>query len=185
VTWFEALDTTLDEVWQELLRGQGDANAPARQPTLATHGLTGFPEARTVVMRSATRKSAELEIHTDRATTKVSELKTRPRAALHIWVPQRNLQIRIRAEIEIADRDRTDKDWRKVPTASRENYGVNPAPGTPITAPNQIERSADPERFAILICRIIEIDTVCLTGPLHHRALFRRADDWKGQWLAP
>ncbi len=177
------LQAFLDEGWQHLRRGVADARAPARQPTLATVSPEGAPEARTVVLRRATESTAEVEVHTDTRTAKIEALRATPLAALHIWVPRAQLQIRLSAEVTILTGAKVAEQWARVPPGSRVSYGTEPAPGTPIAHVYDYEKPIKRDRFAVLHCKLTTIDLVHL-GDRHRRALYKRADNWRGTWVS-
>lgn len=178
------LQAFLDGAWQHLSRGVANSRAPARYPTFATVSPNGKPEARTVVLRGAIRSTAVVEVHTDRATAKIAALRQNPFAALHVWIPKADLQIRLTACVEILAGADVGNQWAKVPPASRISYGTLPEPGAPIESVFAYEKPADPDRFAVLRCHLKEIDLVHL-GTRHRRALFVSQNAWVGQWLAP
>lgn len=183
--WFETLPGTYDEVWRRLQRGVADAKAPARHPVLATVGAAAAEpsgEARIVVLRGADQDGAALEIHTDGASAKVAELRTCPRATLLVWEDRARLQIRLRVRITV--RPGTPDEWVRVPTASRPVYQSTPPPGIPIETPD-VPRPDAEHRFTLLIAEIDEIEALHLGRDRHSRAIFRREDDWAGQWLSP
>ena len=183
--WFTTRDGLLGQVWRCLADGVADASAPARHPVLATIGLGGGPEARTVVLRAADRSAGTVQVHTDSASTKVVELAANPQAALHIWEAGVHLQIRLRGVVEVVQGSTTAALWSRVPDGSRASYGVTPAPGTPIATADAYQRTSDPARFAVLVLTIDQIDAVHLSGDYHRRALYSRHDEWHGAWLAP
>lgn len=183
--WYEDLATTLDEVWRKLARGVADRRSPARHPTLATVARDGGAEARTMILRGADRATASLEIHTDLEAEKVAEIRAAPRVALHVWDPRADFQLRLRGRAEIDTGEAARAAWERVPEAARTNYGGTPPPGTPIVDPTAHRIAADPGRFAILRCRLDEIETLHLGEDRHRRARFRAADGWRGTWLVP
>lgn len=174
----KTLDETLNDVWQRLGRGVADRHAPARHPVLATIGADGG-EARVVVLRGVDRAAGTLEIHTDAASSKVAELRANPNATLLIWDQKARLQIRLRVAASITEGD--PKAWARVPDTARGVYGGTPPPGEPIATPEAHAPNPTPARFAVLTCRIHEIETLTLAEP-HRRARFR---DAKAQWIAP
>ncbi|MFN3824871.1 MAG: pyridoxamine 5'-phosphate oxidase family protein [Pseudorhodobacter sp.] len=178
----EHLGAFLDEAWMRLARGVTNRRSPSRHPTFVTVSPEGWPEARTVVLRGADRGAARLEVHTDLATAKVAALRANPRAALHIWEPRADLQIRAALRVEIVPQ--AEGRWDRIPEASRAAYGTIPAPGTEIASAFDYEKPVDSVRFAALICTVEMFDLVHL-GPRHRRARFAAADGWQGQWLAP
>jgi len=173
-----------DLAWQHLMRGAADARHPARYPVFATVSHEGWPEARTVALRAAAQSEARLEVHTDTQTAKVHALTASPRAALHVWIPKADLQIRVQARVEIITGSKADDAWARVPAASRISYGTQPAPGTPISHVYAYEKPPDRSRFAVLSCHAEAVDLVEL-GAKHRRAGYARADGFKGCWRAP
>ena len=180
MTDFETLEGTLAQVWQRLQRGVTDAEAPARTPAFATSGAAG-PEARMVVLRAVDPEEGTVEIHTDARTAKVAALRLDPRAALLVWEPQDQFQIRLSLTCRLIQGD--PNRWAKVPGASRYMYGATPTPGQPISAPQKHEGS-DPDSHIAIIGKILHIDTVQLGHDLHRRALFE-APAFKGVWIGP
>lgn len=182
--WALELDGLRAQVWARLVRGVGDRHAAARHPVFATVAPDGTPEARTVVLRAADPLAATLDVHTDLRSAKVTALRLNPLAALHVWDDTAHLQTRITASVAVLSGEAVSALWLRVPETSQAAYGTMPAPGTAITAPLDYSKMPDPAAFAVLRCTVLAIDAVHL-GPNHRRARFDRADDWRGQWLAP
>lgn len=174
----------LTDAWQHLLRGVADAKSPARYPTFATTAPDGTPEARTVALRGARRSEAAVEVHTDIETAKIAALRHNNRAALHIWLPRAQLQIRLTAEVDILTGVEVEDQWNRVPPASRISYGTDPVPGISIDHVYAYEKPPVRDRFAVLNCRLTKIDLVHL-DTRHRRAIYGRADNWRGTWVAP
>jgi hypothetical protein len=174
----QTLHGLFDTVWGHLCRGVADRRHPARHPTLATIGPDG-PEARTLVLRGATRATATLELHTDAASSKAAQIQADPRVALHVWLPKPRLQIRMRATATLVPGD--PAVFAALPPEAQANYG-GPAPGTMLSGTLNIP-AGDPARFSRIICRLTQIDALCLIDP-HHRALYRETDGWAGHWIA-
>lgn len=182
--WFETKEGTLTRVWDTLAQGVADAAHPARRPTFATLSADGWPEARTVVLRSADRGDAEVTVHTDLYSDKIKSLGHVPRAALHIWDAAQDLQIRMQMEVKIQSGAQTRALWDKIPDHAQQSYGVTPPPGTPIKDALEYVKDPDPATFAVLLCRVIHIDAVHLCVN-HRRCSFSRVGHWQGQWLSP
>lgn len=182
--WAETLPDLLDRAWSCLERGPVDRDAAARHPTLATIDRQGWPEARTVVLRSVSRADDLVEVHTDLHSPKVASLRATPRAALHVWDAAARLQIRLQARVEILTGPEVAETWAQVPDHPRQSYGIVPPPGTPIGSSRGYRAVPDPATFAVLRCHPVHIDLLHL-GDVHRRARFLQADGWTGQWLAP
>ena len=91
----------LDLGWQRLTRGVADRRAAARHPAFATVSPDGLPEARTVVLRGASRSDGTVEVHTDGGSDKIASLKANPHAQLMIWDEKPKLQIRLSTRVTI------------------------------------------------------------------------------------
>ena len=182
--WSDDLAAFLAAVWAEL----GDyTRARAGYPglvTLATRG-SGGPELRQVVLRKTDRANAQLVLHTDSDSHKVAELAADPAVSLLAWNPEHQLQIRVRGRAEILGPYAAETIWSSLPFASQGNYGVTPAPGTPIAAASDYQRVPDKGRLAVVVIGVGEIDAVHLAEPHHIRARFRAEEGWAGEWLAP
>lgn len=182
--WAQALDTLYDHAWQRLIRGVHDRHAPARHPTLATVSPDGFPQARTVVLRAADRAQHTLDIHTHLQSPKVADLRDKPVAALHVWDSGSRLQIRLQADVVIAQGEEVEGTWAKVPPHSRAAYSRSELPGQPLPSALAYQPQPDLSAFAVLHLRVRVMDLLHL-GTDHRRAQFSREQGWVGQWLAP
>ncbi|WGH77720.1 pyridoxamine 5'-phosphate oxidase family protein [Jannaschia ovalis] len=177
---WDALDTLLDHLWARLARGAADASDPFRFVALATAGAEG-PEARMVGNRAADRAARRLEVHSDLRTAKVAALRRDPRATLLFWDAAAQLQLRVQLEMDLIPAD--PARWDRIPETPRLNYGTDPAPGTPVAAPETVTRTPDRARFVALSGRVRGMDAVSLAHDPHRRAHF--AADGTGQWVAP
>ena len=182
--WFESRVGIWSACWRQLVT-DAVLLKPNARTVLATIGQDGAPEARIVVLRSADRQAGTVAVHTDTGSVKVTELQRDARASLHIWNEEAQLQMRLRGEVRIATGPEVSHLWARMPDPSRANYGVTPTPGTEIAQSDAYERHADPARLAQLTLHIAEMDVVHLSDDYHRRALYRRDDNWQGQWLAP
>ena len=183
-TEYASLAAFYRAAWDQLGRGVADAKHPARTPTLATIAANGFPAQRTVVLRAADRAAAEVKIHTDTLTPKIEELRENNKAALHVWIRKSMLQLRLEVCFDIMTGLDVAGRWNAVPHASRISYGTHPVPGQPIVGPFDYEKLAEQERFAVLKGHVQQIEVLYL-GTKHQRALYKRSDDWCGQWISP
>lgn len=175
----QTLTGLLDTVWQHILRGTADRHHPARHPTLATIGPDG-PEARTLVLRAASRSDGALDLFTDAASPKAAQIIADPRVALHIWLPKAQLQIRARAIATLAPGD--PALFARLPPGAQANYS-GAIPGAPITGASD-RQVGDASRFSLIRCQLSLIDALLLADP-HQRAIYRASDDWQGGWVAP
>lgn len=182
--WFESLESIHAQIWDTLIQGVVNADHPARRPTFATVSPDSWPEARTVVLRGADPEAGKVWVHTDLQSDKIRSLQATPRAALHVWIADERLQIRLRTEVEIEHGPSVQPIWNNIPDHSKQSYGITPGPGTPITGALDYVKEPDPATFAVLHCRVMDIDALHL-GDRHRRAAFSRQRGWAGQWLSP
>ena len=99
--------------------------------TLATVGLDGSPQARTVVLRAFDRPAGSLHIYTDVRSAKVAELRASPHAAIHVCDGSVHLQLRLLADVAVLTGPDVAALWTRVPQGARTAYGSMPAPGLP------------------------------------------------------
>jgi len=182
-TW--TTDEMLTRIWAEIGNLDTPRNGYGGLVTLATVSADHGPELRQVVLRRADRTASMVEVFTDSTTRKIIEIRAKPQVSLLIWQPEDQLQIRLRGTASIIEGAETQPDWQTLTIAQRGNYGTVPTPGTPIDDSSDFRRVADPARLAILRISLAEIDAVHLDRPDDRRVLYRRIDDWRGQWLAP
>lgn len=174
----------LDLGWQRLTRGVADRRAAARHPVFATVSPKGHPEARTVVLRGASRSDGTVEVHTDGGSDKITSLRANPHAQLVVWDEKPKLQIRLSTTVTIHQGADVADKWRSVPDGSRMAYGATPKPGTPIPTADAYQKLASHDWFAVMVCRIDSIELMQLTDP-HRRAVFSAQNDWFGEWRVP
>ncbi|CUH35308.1 PPOX class probable FMN-dependent enzyme, family [Jannaschia seosinensis] len=176
---FDDLTALEDHVWGRLDRGAAVSDDPFRYVTLATMGAAG-PEARVVAIRRAVREAGEVEIHSDRRTAKIRAIEVEPRAALLFWDSETQMQLRLSVTMRLLEAE--PERWSRIPDFARRNYGTDPAPGTPVGAPEDVTRSPEIARFAALVGRVRAIDALSLAHESHRRARF---DANGAVWVAP
>jgi len=182
--WACALNTLFAEAWRRLVRGVHDRRAPARHPTLATVSPQNLPQLRTVVLRAVDTEAATVRLFTDLHSSKVSDLRTTPKAALHVWDNGARLQLRLHADVRILTGAEVASLWARLSEAARRSYGGHPPPGQPIADALAFDRTPDQAAFAVLHLVVMEMDILHL-GSKHRRARFTRDTAWRGHWCAP
>jgi hypothetical protein len=173
---FRSLETYL---WHRLSVAVGNAADPWRYPALATIGALG-PQARVVGLRGADQDLARVEVHTDSRTPKVTELQDDPRAQLLFWHPDHQEQLRLSVRFDV--REGEEEKWARIPEEAQGNYGTTPAPGRPISGPDDYCREPSIDRFTVLSGEVISIDAVNLRTTPHRRAQWFNGT-WA--WVAP
>ena len=180
------------DIWQRLVDGVSNRGAVCHTPTIATVDAAGSPRCRTVVLRGCDVEGRRLRFHTDRRSAKVRELGASPALALHAYDAAAKLQLRLTGEAGLHNMDaEADAAWAAARAMSRECYRVEPGPGTPLAAPQQVDEpaldlDAARENFVVVWVTLTTLEWLYLAGAGHRRARFRwDGGDWQGEWLVP
>lgn len=195
------LDASLAYGWGLLVRGAADRRSPMRTPVLATTGLDGAPEARTVVLRSADAAQWALTFHTDRRSGKIRELEREPRATIVAYDAGSKIQLRCWGKVSVHSGDRRAADaWARSQPHSRIGYRQALPPGTSLATPRcaasdpdvaQSALLAQPaaglENFVVLALAIEQMEWLYLAHLGHRRARFARSPSGRitSTWLVP
>lgn len=185
------LGETLAEALRLLGRGVADRRHPFHTPTLATLGLDGAPQARTLVLRGCDPAGRGLRLHTDRRAGKWAELRAEARCALHLYDAGAAIQLRLAGRASLHDADAVaDAAWEATRPFSRRCYAVEPAPASPVAAPPPAPRdeAGARENFAAVVFRWHALEWLWLAAEGHRRARFTwpdSADGPEATWLVP
>lgn len=188
------LQAVIAEAMRLLSRAVADRRSPLHTPTIATVGLDGRPQLRTVVLRGFDTARRELRFHTDARSPKIAELRAEPRVGIHGYDPGAKIQIRIDATATLHAGDAVaDNAWIASQPMSRVCYATAPAPGSAIgeggafTLPTGADEiAAGRENFVAVIAQIDALEWLHLAHTGHRRARFRWSEDGvEGTWLAP
>jgi len=192
------LPAILAHAWSLLVRGGADRKSPLHTPAVCSVDADGLPQARVMVLRKADPAAATLRFHTDARSPKVAELHGKPVAVL-AYHPGENIQLRISGSARVlTDDPLVDGFWDQSTLFARRCYMAEQPPGTPLPGPASglpawiegQQPTADqiaPARpnFATLWIEVTAIDWLHLANSGHRRAVFRAADGWAGEWVAP
>ncbi len=192
-SYYDDLDGSLDHAWSLIGRGAHDRRSPFHTPTLATVGAGGAPEARTVVLRGASRETATLRFHTDLRSHKPAQLVHDPRCSVHVYDQAAKIQLRLRGRAALhGEGDVADLAWSGSQPRSRICYAQASGPGVTLASPADL--AAQPAldgpdaraNFAVILVTVEEIEWLYLSHLGHRRALWSRdGATWDGTWLAP
>jgi len=184
------LQDTLAWALALIARGVADRRHAFHTPVLATTGLDGAPQARTVVLRGLDPAARQLRLHTDARAGKVAELAAEPRAALLFYDAAAQLQLRLSGRATLHRDDAVaDAAWAASREFSRMCYAITPAPGQPVPAPPPapLDSEAGRPHFCVVILHLARLESLHLAASGHRRARF----DWDGggalasTWLVP
>ena len=192
------LPDILAHAWSLLVRGGADRKSPVHTPVVCSVDEAGLPQARVMVLRKADPAASSLRFHTDARSPKAAQLDGRPVAVL-AYHPAEQVQLRISGTARVlTDGEPVDGIWNQSTLFARRCYLAENPPGTPLPGPasglpawiegqQPTAEQIVPARanFATLWISVTSIDWLHLANSGHRRALFRAADGWAGEWLAP
>lgn len=169
-------------IWTELQRATVDRHHEWRTPVLATTGLDGLPQARTVVLRGADAQASRLVFFTDNRSPKVAELQATPTAAFVFWSKRLSWQLRVRVGTQVhTDGPLVDAAWSRVSqSAAASDYLTAQPPGSPWHQPTPA--TGGPHHLAVVTARIEHLDWLELSREGHRRASLTQNS---AQWLVP
>ncbi len=184
------LETLSTKIWEWLGVAAEDRDDPFRTPVVATVGLDGSPQARTVVLREVDPAAWTLDFYTDVRSPKHAEL-ARSHAVMWLFYDVgRRIQLRVLTTASVHERDDVaDRAWAWSGLASRAAYVSMDAPGSVIEAPtpsqflhDEAESVRGRANFCVVRCRVREFDVLQL-HPGRHRRASVRVDG--AEWRAP
>ncbi|WP_439547776.1 pyridoxamine 5'-phosphate oxidase family protein [Falsiroseomonas sp.] len=169
------LEDTLGWALAMVARGVADRRHPFHTPVLATTGLDGTPQARTVVLRGIDPATRQLRLHTDARAGKVAELAAEPRATLMFYDAGAQLQLRLGGRATLHRDDAlADEAWAASRDFSRMCYAIEPAPGQAVPAPPAapLDSQAGRPHFCAVILHLHTLESLHLAAGGHRRARF-------------
>jgi pyridoxamine 5'-phosphate oxidase len=172
----------LHRIWTELQRATVDRHHEWRTPVLATTGVDGLAQARTVVLRGADAGSSLLTFFTDSRSPKVTELQAVPAAMFVFWSKRLSWQLRARIHAQVHTQGPVvDAAWDRVrQSAAAGDYLAPQAPGS---ARNPFESApTESHHLSVVTARIEHMDWLELAREGHRRA---RLADATMAWLVP
>lgn len=185
-------ETLLAKIWDQL-----GAAATSRSPfnflQLATAGLDGAPQLRTIVLRRCDASQGTLSFVTDMRSPKIQEIRNDPRVALVGFDPAASVQLRLSGDATISD-DETERleMWQSLREKTLILFNAPHAPGTVLDDNRQPLQAGEPlneepsKRFALVTVRLNRLEWLDLSSEHHIRCTFDRdGATWRGAWLAP
>ncbi|MBL0373963.1 pyridoxamine 5'-phosphate oxidase family protein [Rhizobium sp. KVB221] len=162
---------------------------------LATIGLDGSPNLRTIVLRRFDPAAGALSFVTDIRSPKIEQLRRDPRVSLVGFDPSALIQLRVAGQATVVSDDGIRRNvWHSLRGKTLILFDAPLAPGTMINdsdAPShdkdEDDAPAEPfDRFALVTVTLSHMEWLDLSLPQNERFAFqRRGDDWVGNRLAP
>lgn len=160
----------VQRIWTELQRATLDRHHEWRTPILASVDALGAPQARTVVLRGADARAAQLVFYTDRRSPKVAELRATPAAALVLWSTRLSWQLRVSATAQVhTEGPGVDAAWARVSvSAAAGDYLSAQAPGAALDDATTAPPAA--HHLAVVTLQVVDMDWLELSREGHRRA---------------
>jgi len=185
-----SLHSVLKNAFALLTEGAAEPGSVWHTPTLATTGIDGRPQLRSVILRRWSEQERCLDIHTDTRSAKYAQLCGQPFAALQGWDAGRRIQLRIGGKVGLHVADGIAQTaWSALRPASRATYAVLPGPGTVLADPCKVADADESSAFAVFCVVRLRCETLewlHLEQGSHRRALFSWANGAETpMWLSP
>ena len=161
---------------------------------LVTLDEKNIPNTRNVVIRDFSEENLNIRFHTDKRSTKISDIKNNNKISLLGYERKDKLQIRFDAEATIIDSDEFLLDiWKGMYPMSRECYRVIESPGSKIKSLEDIKFEEEDdqglngfENFVAVSCDIQTIEILYLHHAGHLRASYTNNNGkLNGEWIVP
>tara|TARA_B100000029_G_scaffold1395_1_gene1670 strand:+ start:700 stop:1305 length:606 start_codon:yes stop_codon:yes gene_type:complete len=161
---------------------------------LVTVDEKNIPNTRNVVIRDFSEENLNIRFHTDKRSTKISDIKNNNKISLLGYERKDKLQIRFDAEATIIDSDEFLLDiWKGMYPMSRECYRVIESPGSKIKSLEDIKFEEEGnqglngfENFVAVSCDIQTIEILYLHHAGHLRASYTNNNGkLNGEWIVP
>lgn len=193
------LERVLADSWALLAQALRDPRSALRTPVLATVGLRGEPNARTLALWHIDPPQRRLYFNTDSRSTKFTELNRTPRAMFVFYDPATETQLRIRAEVCLHRDDAiAHEGWAELSPEDRRFFLTERPPGTPAAMPTagvSADLAGSPDaalraghaNFVVIEATATSLDWLHISPTGHRRAAF----EWDGAgnvhatWLYP
>ena len=161
---------------------------------LVTIDKKNIPNTRNVVIRDFSEENLTIRFHTDKRSSKISDIKNNNKISLLGYERKDKLQIRFDTEATILDSDEFLLDiWKSMYPMSRECYRVIESPGSKIKSLEDIKFEEEDdqglngfENFVAVSCDIQSIEVLYLHHAGHLRASYiNNNGKLNGEWIVP
>jgi hypothetical protein len=196
--FYNDLEQTLAHAWSLLARGTVDRRSPFHAPVVASVGLDGAPQQRTMILRKVDLAARTLRFNTDTRSMKWREIAKNPQLSVLAYSASDKIQLRLsgRAALDSTS-SLADNVWANMRDQSRVCYAQPAAPGQTVDAPDAYvpplllptdspAAAVAREHFCLLTVSVECLDWVYLHLNGNRRAQFQWANgEMTARWLAP
>jgi pyridoxine/pyridoxamine 5'-phosphate oxidase len=196
--FYNDLSATLEHAWKLLDSGTKDRRSGFHAPVVASIGLDGSPQQRTMILRKVEVGNRQLRLKTDIRSTKLQEIKASPAVSVLAYSVADKVQLRMTGVARLdASSALADAVWSAMRDQSRVAYAQPAIPGATIKAPEAYVpplelRASEPaavtarEHFCLLHVEITSLEWVYLHLHGNRRAHFCWPNGvLESRWLAP
>jgi hypothetical protein len=196
--FYDDLSASLTQSWALLARGVADRHSPFHAPAVASIGLDGSPQQRTMILRKVDSNARALLFNTDARSPKFAEFTKVPLVSILAYSEADKIQIRISGTVSLErTTQQAEQAWTRMRDQSRVGYGQIHPPGTTVPAselcPPPVALGIDDpaaaaarENFCLLCVQVNGIEWVYLSLRGNRRAHFTwPAGQLNARWLAP
>jgi pyridoxamine 5'-phosphate oxidase len=170
--------------WAAFAAALRDRDHPFRTPVVLSIDEQGYPSGRVLTLRAIDPDSHWLRFHIDQRSPKFQHWQARPIVSAVFYDKAAKWQIRVRGVAQLHANDAIARDaWERSHPMCQRTYLSDAAPGTPLDwddnstfadhlmrqRPTPQEAELGFSRFAVLLCRIADMDSLHLAGTGHQR----------------
>lgn len=173
-----------ERCWDALELGVRDRRHPFRNPVVLSVDEEGYPAGRVLTLREANREQHFLRFHVDRRSPKFRQWSEQPAMSVVFYHAPGMWQVRIKGLADLRMEDRVAREaWESCHPMGQRTYLSKYAPSAQLDDdeegmfPEELERrrptpeesEAGYKNFAVLLCRVVEMDSLHLYGTGHQR----------------
>ncbi|MEM1180660.1 MAG: pyridoxamine 5'-phosphate oxidase family protein [Acidobacteriota bacterium] len=177
------------EAWRVLAAAPANPANPLRLPMMATVDAAGRPRSRTVVLREVDVDRGVLEVHTDKRSGKIEDLRFSPHVELCFYTARHRLQIRAPGVAAVhTDGAVVSEAWARLSPPGRSIYQRPAPPASPLDDPDDAvaSESLGSRNFVVIRITVESLDWLLLRREGTRRArLGRRGTGWEATWITP
>lgn len=181
-----------ESCWAAFAAALRDRNHPFRTPVVMSVDSEGYPSGRVLTLRAIDPEAQWLRFHIDRRSPKYAHWTERPIVSAVFYDKAAKWQIRVRGVAQLHTDDSIAREaWDQSHPMCKRTYLTDAAPGSVLDwddhstfADHLLRQRPTPEeselgfsRFAVLLCRIADIDSLHLAGTGHQRFLLEAHTD--------
>ena len=176
----DSLDLALNYALTKIMNAIEGRDDDLHILNLVTVDEKNIPNTRNVVIRDFSEEKLTIRFHTDKRSSKISDIQNNNKISLLGYERKDKLQIRFDAEATIIDSDEFLLDiWKGMYPMSRECYRVIESPGSKIKSLEDIKFEEEDdqglngfENFVAVSCDIQSIEVLYLHHAGHLRASY-------------